>query len=176
MTKKLRNRVILVLFLSLSCMAIAEEGGNIVAIRVEGNVRIAASVILNSLKIKEGDVLSSVLIREDIRRLYQKGDFLDIKVEKEETPAGIVLVFRVKEKYVVAKVAFTGNRALKERKLRKNLSLKEGELFTPAKLKEDRLRLISLYNEAGLANVSVKPQVVMDGEKIEVSITFDIDE
>ena len=178
MTRKLKNRIdiILVICLFLPCVAIAEEGGNIAAIRVEGNVRIAASVILNSLKIKEGDVLSSALIREDIRRLYQRGDFLDIKVEKEETPAGIVLVFRVKEKYVVAKVAFAGNRALKERKLRKNLSLGERELFAPAKLKEDRLRIISLYNEAGFANVSVEPQVSTNEEKMEVSIMFDIDE
>jgi outer membrane protein insertion porin family len=157
-------------------MAIAEEGGNIAAIRVEGNVRTAASVILNSLKTKEGDILSPELIREDIRRLYEKGDFQDIKVEKAKTPAGIVLVFRVKEKYVVAKVVFAGNRALKERKLRKNLLLNEGELFNPAKLKEDRLRIISLYNEAGFANVSVEPQTGMDDEKMEVSVTFDIDE
>lgn len=139
-------------------------------------MRTPASLIVGALKTREGDQLSPEVLQNDIKRLHKKGIFSDIKVEKIEVPKGIELVFHVTEKYSVGKIAFTGNRALRERRLRKNLSLREGELYNPAKLKEDKLRIISLYREAGFAMVSVEAQAKTDEDKREVSVTFSIEE
>lgn len=171
------NIIFILLLLSCAAMVAAAAGNEkIIAIKVKGNVRITVSVILEIIKTSEGEEFSAGLLREDVKRLYETGDFTDIKVEKVQTANGMELIFHITEKYIVSKIIFTGNKALRAKKLKKVLTLSEGNPHTTRKLKEDKERIVSLYREAGFAKVSVDPQVKTDEKARTVSVTFVIEE
>lgn len=148
----------------------------ILSIEVRGNMRVPTSVILSKIKIKEGQELSSELVNEDVKRLWQMGDFTDIKVEKKEKPGGIELIFYLSEKYTISKIEFSGNKAFRDKTLKKQVSLSEGNLLDRKKLKEDEEKIISFYREAGFAKVRATSEIAESEEKREVSISFRIDE
>ena len=174
-----RNKIGLFAFIflsSLPCPLRADDNTAISDVRIEGNVRVPSAVILNTIMTKKGAVYNPAVIRKDIGKLYERGDFSDIKVEKKETAEGIELTFRVTEKYIVGKIVFSGNRAVRSKRLKKDLLLKKGKPYDSWKLKEDKLRIAALYRQMGFAGVQVKPQVDTNEEEKEVSVTFNIEE
>ncbi len=169
-------KISFILLAALFPAVITAEDVRILAVKVEGNMKVAASVILSSIRTKEGEELSSELLREDVRKLYEMGDFTDIKVEKIEKPGGIELIFHVSEKYTISKITFNGNKAFRDKILKKKISLSEGSFFDGKKLKEDKEKIISFYREAGFAKVKVSSEIEEREEEREVLISLEIDE
>ncbi len=155
---------------------ITAQDQKILSVKVRGNVRVPTSIILGKIKTQEGQEFSSQVVQEDVRTLWQMEDFTDIKVEKNEKADGIELIFRVSEKYAISKITFAGNRAFRDKTLKKQLDSSEGNLFDRKKLKEDEEKLISFYREAGFAKIGVSSEIDEKEEKREVSMTFRIDE
>lgn len=174
-----RNKIglwTLVFLSSLPCLLRADDNAVISDVKIKGNVRVPSAVILNTIMTKKGAVYDTAVIRKDIEKLYERGDFSDIKVEKKETAEGVELTFRVTEKYIAGKIAFSGNKIVKGKKLRKGLLLKKGKPYDSWKLKEDKLKIAVLYRQMGFARVQVKPEVDTNEEEKKVSVTFNIEE
>ena len=82
------------LFSASSCHA--EEAGKIVkAIDVRGNKTISSLTILAKVKTQIGQTLSSVVLNEDLKRLYGLGFFTDVRIEQEDFEDGVKVVFLV---------------------------------------------------------------------------------
>lgn len=79
------------------------------------------------------------------------------------------------EQFRVGEVSFRGDPDLSEEEMYKELSLKEGYIFSRSILRDDIYRLTELYSEKGYALIDIAPSTKTDLEKKAVNIVYNID-
>lgn len=125
-------------------------------IRVEGNESIPALAILQKTKSQRGRPLSVAQVREDRRLLFATRWFSSVETEVRKTDQGRVLVFVVRERPIVEKVEFRGNKKIKTKRLAATTGLKVGSPFDRAANMESVHRIKQLYVERGYRFAEVK--------------------
>ncbi|MGH7806525.1 MAG: POTRA domain-containing protein, partial [Thermodesulfobacteriota bacterium] len=144
-------------------------------IDIAGNRRIETELIRINLTSKVGEPLSPEGVREDIKRIYKLGFFEDVSAETEETPAGLVLTYRVKEKPVVVDLRVRGNDEVKSEDILEALDVKEGRIIELEKVQKGVGIIQKLYSEKGFFGTEVDYSIEPKGEGT-VSVTYDIKE
>lgn len=144
-------------------------------IDIAGNRRIETELIRINLTSKVGEPLSPETVREDIKRIYKLGFFEDVSAETEETPAGLVLTYRVKEKPVVVDLRVRGNDEVKSEDVLEALDVKEGRIIELEKVQKGVGIIQKLYSEKGFFGTEVDYSIEPKGEGT-VSVTYDIKE
>lgn len=144
-------------------------------IDIAGNRRIETELIRINLTSKVGESLSPEGVREDIKRIYKLGFFEDVSAETEETPAGLVLTYRVKEKPVVVDLRVRGNDEVKSEDILEALDVKEGRIIELEKVQKGVGIIQKLYSEKGFFGTEVDYSIEPKGEGT-VSVTYDIKE
>ena len=134
------------------------------------------SLIKANIRVKEGDLYSSASVDEDVRNLYKTGYFENIRVNKEETPDGIVLTYVLKGKPRLTDIRFEGNKKFSDGKLRKKLTSKIGEPLSEQKLFLDAQAIKELYQKKGYPRTEVTYVVSSDENTGRGTATFQIKE
>jgi outer membrane protein insertion porin family len=161
-------------------------------IRIVGNNKIDSEDITEQIGLKRGsafhdqNIASSI---EAINKLYEtKGYFFaETKIETEITPDNLVdVTIRIKEdeKVSVEKIRFSGNKAFKDKVLRKQLETKEKTWFSFLDdsgvyqkdiLKLDVFRVEAYYQDHGFIRVSVlDPKIEVNKKEKAIYITIPI--
>ena len=103
----------------------AADRPKIVQILVRGGKTTAPETVGFYLGVKAGDPYDDDLIKRNFSKLWDSGLFEDVTLEKETSPAGVVLVATVVERPTVADLEFRGNKKLTTSQLKDKL--KEGK-------------------------------------------------
>ena len=143
-------------------------------IGVKGNKRINTGAILVKIKSKVGEPVSLKKIRDDIKAIYNMGFFDDIRVDLTDTAAGKELTYIVKEKPRVREIQITGNKALKEDKIKEIITVKPNTILKRGVLQEDVERIKALYGSEGYYLAKVKYTLEPVGD--DVNVVFRIKE
>ncbi len=138
---------------------------------VQGNERIEQGTVLSYLPIQPGDVVDSARIDLALKTLFRTDLFADVRIEMQ---AGSLIV-TVVENPIINQVVFEGNSALKEDKLKDEVSVRPRGIFTRSKVQQDVQRIIELYRRSGRIAASVTPKVVELPQK-RIDLIFEIDE
>jgi outer membrane protein insertion porin family len=146
--------------------------GVIQRVLVQGNERIEAGTILSYLPIQAGDTVDPARIDVALKTLFRTDLFADVKIDLQQNGD---LVVRVVENPIINRVIFEGNSALKEEKLRDEVTIRPRGIFTRAKVQSDVQRLIELYRKSGRIGVTVTPKVVELPQK-RIDLIFEINE
>ncbi len=153
-----------------------EAGGGrmIVDVRVEGNETIPESVVLQKIQSQPHRVVTEKLLREDKRSLLNTRWFFEVRERIDETPDGLVLVFVVKERPIVQRVVFRGNKKIKLKHLEAWTGLKAGSPFDYVANQEAVRRIEQEYRDKGYFFVKV---TLSKGSKPgDREVVFDIEE
>ena len=164
----------------ISCSTLAyADGEKLAEIRIQGNHRIESAAILNVIKIHAGDTLDIDKTDADIRAIYKLGHFQDVKVLKEETDKGTVLVYSVVEKAIVREITFVGNKELATEKLKEALEFRQNSVFSAKDLAKSVAKIKKMYGDEGyyLAEIGTRTKLsppsnlavtltINEGEKI----------
>ncbi|QDU11792.1 Outer membrane protein assembly factor BamA precursor [Gimesia aquarii] len=118
-------------------------------IRVEGNESIPALSILQKTKSQRGRPASRTQVLEDMRLLFATRWFSSVEPVYRKTEQGLVLIFKVKERPIVEKVEFRGNKKIKTKRLEATTGLKVGSPFDVSANQESVHRIKQLYVERG---------------------------
>jgi len=164
--------------ISWSTLACA-EGEKLVEIRIQGNRRIEAAAILNTIKLRAGDSLTDEKTDADIRAIYKLGHFQDVQALKEESDKGVVLVYLVQEKAIVREITFEGNKEIATDKLKEALEFRLNSVFSPKDLAKSVVKIKKLYGDDGYYLADVQTEVkkssssdmkvlfkIVEGEKV----------
>ena len=114
------------------------KGAIIEKVRVEGLKRIEEPAVLAKVSSQPGQLVDSDRVRKDIQAIFAMGFFEDIAVSTREVDAARVeLVISVRERPVIAEVAFEGNEKIKTEDLREVIRLKDWAILDINKVKAD---------------------------------------
>ncbi len=167
-----------VLSLCFSAASYGETAGEkrIAEIKIQGNSAVSTTTILSRLKIKPGDIFEESALNKELKRLYAMGYFADVFVETEERTEGISIKFTVVEKPAVGKIVFRGNNRIKEGKLSKKVSIKEGDMLDFNVLSQDVSEITKHYTEEGYGRIKIDYKIEDDPETGKATVVFVIDE
>jgi outer membrane protein insertion porin family len=118
-------------------------------IEVKGNRRIEKDAIIGVMQTREGDVLSPLRLREDLKAIYKMGYFTDVKFDVSDTPQGRVLTVIVTEKPAIRDIRIEGNKKIKDKKLLEVMDIKKLSVASEAVIKAAVEKALKEYREKG---------------------------
>ena len=148
-----------------------EERAVINRIVVRGAQRIDQTTVMSYLPIQPGDTVDPVTLDVAVRTLSRTGLFADVQLGVQNGD----LVVQIVENPIVNQVVFEGNSAVREDKLREEVTIKPRGIYTRAKIQEDVGAIVELYRLQGRISATVTPKLVQL-EQNRVDVVFEIDE
>src|SRR5215510_5828295 len=128
-----------------------------------GNRKVEDDAIKVNLKTAPGVTLTQEMLREDVRSIWKMGYFEDVQVEVNDTKAGAVVVFVLREKPAIAKIYVAGNDEISLSKINEVLDIKKDQILDLAKLKKNVEKIKDLYVEKGFYMAEVNYEVKRGG-------------
>ncbi len=96
----------------LSCFSVASitwaQANTITSIRVIGNRRIPKETVLARIFSHENEPYDQATVERDFNSLWNTGYFEDVRIEKEDTPKGVILDVYVHEKPTIREINYKG--------------------------------------------------------------------
>lgn len=174
--RKIVVRLLFALFLIFNaCLVFAEEVPMVNSIEVRGLKRIEEAAIKSKITHKTGELLSIDKTTNDIKNIFKMGYFDDVKVELEPFEGGVRLVYQIKEKPIIIKVDFQGNKEIEDSKLKEKLTIAPNSIADTVLIQDNADKLRALYEEKGYWLSKIVP-VVKRLSDYEVALTYQIDE
>ncbi len=127
----------------------------IARIEVKGNRRIEKDAIMGVMQTREGDVIASARLREDLKAIYKMGYFTNVKLDISDTPAGRVLTVLVEEKPAIKEITIQGNRKIKTKKIMEVVDLKPYAVASESAIRENLNKIVKFYSEQGFYEAKV---------------------
>jgi len=142
---------------------------------VEGNQTIESGAILAHVKSQPGRPASERQIKEDLRALYATRWFYSVERRYRMTDDGLVLVFRVIERPVVASITVKGNKTFSTRQILKQISIEEGSPFDVATNKSAAKKIERFYHD-GKSYPEARVTLEKGGDPDDRDVIFAIEE
>jgi len=161
----------------LSASAFAEDakpaGGNKADenIVVEGNKRVEAATVRSYFKASANGRYDEAARDAGLKALIETRLFDKVTVDR----SGEKLIVHVHEAPILGKVAFEGNKRVKDTDLTPAIDSKPRGSLQPAVVQSDVEKIVEAYKHIGRDNVSVKP-VVIDRGNDRVDLVFEVTE
>jgi outer membrane protein insertion porin family len=151
--------------------ASAQEGGRIRSINVLGTQRIEIETVKSYMAIAEGDLYDSDRVNRSLKALFNTGLFQDVAIRRE----GDQLLVRVVENPIINRIAFEGNKRIKEEQLNTEIQLRPRTVYTRSKVQADVKRILELYRRSGRFAATVEPKIIQL-EQNRVDLVYEISE
>lgn len=157
---------------SLTSLLVAPVAAQSVdAITVEGNRRIEAETIRSYFRPASGGHLDQPAIDDALKELVATGLFQDVKINR----VGGRIVVSVIENPVIDRVAFEGNKKVKDEQLSAEVQSKPRGTLSRPTVQSDALRIAEIYRHSGRYDVHVTPEII-ERSNNRVDLVFTIDE
>lgn len=163
--------VVLLGLLAGAMPASAQNAGRIRTITVQGTQRIEVETVKSYMAIAEGDMFDSDRINRSLKALFNTGLFQDVAIRQD----GDQLIVRVVENPIINRLAFEGNKRLKEEQLNSEIQLRPRTVYTRSKVQSDVKRILELYRRSGRFAATVEPKIIQL-EQNRVDLVFEISE
>ncbi|OPY96908.1 outer membrane protein assembly factor BamA [Bradyrhizobium sacchari] len=127
------------------------------SISVEGNRRVEVETIRSYFKPGPGGRLDQGAIDDGLKALIETGLFQDVRINRG--PGGQIVV-SVVENPVIGRIAFEGNKKIKDEQLQAEVQSKARGTFSRAMVQSDTLRIAEIYRRSGRYDVRVTPEII----------------
>src|SRR6202790_2930116 len=126
------------------------------SIQVEGNRRVGLQTIRSYFKPGPGGRLDQAAIDDGLKALIETGLFQDVKINS----AGGRLLVTVVESPVIGRVAFEGNKKVKDEQLSAEIQSKPRGTLSRPMVQSDAQRIADIYRHSGRYDVRVTPEII----------------
>jgi outer membrane protein insertion porin family len=131
-------------------------GQTVSSIQVEGNRRVEVETIRSYFKPGPGGHLGQAQIDDGLKALIETGLFQDVKISQ----AGGRVLVSVIENPVIGRVAFEGNKKVKDEQLSAEVQSKPRGTLSRPMVQSDAQRITEIYRRAGRYDVRVNPEII----------------
>src|SRR6202790_931063 len=126
------------------------------SIQVEGNRRVEVETIRSYFKPGPGGRLDQASIDDGLKALIETGLFQDVRISQ---PGGHLLV-TVIENPVIGRIAFEGNKKVKDEQLTAEIQSKPRGTLSRPMVQSDAQRIADIYRRSGRYDISVNPEII----------------
>jgi outer membrane protein insertion porin family len=126
------------------------------SIQVEGNRRVEVETIRSYFKPGPGGRLDQAAIDDGLKALIETGLFQDVRI----STSGGRLVVTVVENPVIGRVAFEGNKKVKDEQLSAEIQSKPRGTLSRPMVQADAQRIAEIYRRSGRYDVRVNPEII----------------
>ena len=126
------------------------------SIAVEGNRRVEVETIRSYFRPGPGGRLTQAEIDDGLKALIETGLFQDVRINQ----AGGRIVVVVVENPVIGRVAFEGNKKVKDEQLSAEIQSKPRGTLSRPMVQSDAQRIAEIYRRSGRYDVSVNPEII----------------
>jgi outer membrane protein insertion porin family len=141
------------------------------SIEVEGNRRVEVETIRSYFKPGPGGRLDQGSIDDGLKALIETALFQDVKINQ----AGGRLVVTVVENPVIGRIAFEGNKKVKDEQLSAEIQSKPRGTLSRPMVQSDAQRIAEIYRRSGRYDVRVNPEIIVQPNN-RVDLVFTITE
>lgn len=126
------------------------------SISVEGNRRVELDTVRSYFKPGASGRLDQASIDDALKALIETGLFQDVRINR----VGNGLVVSVIENPVINRVAFEGNKKVKDDQLKSEIQSKPRGTFSRPTVQSDVRRIVEIYRHSGRYDVHVTPEFI----------------
>jgi outer membrane protein insertion porin family len=148
--------------------AVAQTATSIV---VEGNRRVESDTIRSYFRVGPGERLDALKVDAGLKALFATGLFADVR----PTFQGSRVIITVVENAVISRVAFEGNKRVKDEQLAQEVQSKPRGALSRPTVQSDVQRIVEIYRRNGRYDVRVTPKII-DRPNNRVDLVFEINE
>jgi outer membrane protein insertion porin family len=172
----MKNRwIILLISLLLIPVAGVASAIQVDQVVIEGNRRVERTYIEGVLTVLAGTSVTVEDIDRNIAAIFKTGRFDDVSAGLVVRDGKQVLVFKVRERPLLRKVVFTGNKEIKTDKLGEMVNAQKIEFYRPGVIRDAKEIIKTAYIQEGYYATEIDADVDIN-ERGEATITFNIDE
>jgi outer membrane protein insertion porin family len=131
-------------------------GQTVSSIEVEGNRRVEVETIRSYFKPGPGGRLDQAGIDDGLKALIETGLFQDVRI----STSGGRLMVTVIENPVIGRIAFEGNKKIKDEQLSAEIQSKPRGTFSRPMVQSDAQRIVEIYRHSGRYDVHVTPEII----------------
>ena len=147
------------------------EASSVNSIVVEGNRRVEAATIRSYFHPGPSGRLDAQAIDDAYKALYATNLFQDVRISQ----GGGHIVVTLVENPVIDRIAFEGNKKVKEDQLKGEIQSKERGTLSRATVQSDVQRIVDVYRRSGRFDVRVDPKII-ECPNSRVDLVFEINE
>src|SRR4030081_93612 len=143
---------------TLAAMLVASPAAaqTVSSIQVEGNRRVELETIRSYFKPGPGGKLGQAQIDDGLKALIETGLFQDVRINQ----AGGRVLVTVVENPVIGRVAFEGNKKVKDEQLSGEIQSKPRGTLSRPMVQSDAQRIAEIYRRSGRYDVRVNPEII----------------
>jgi outer membrane protein insertion porin family len=160
--------------------ATASQPNTVIEIRVIGTRRIPQEAVKARMFSHVGEPYDPLTVERDFNSLWNTGYFEDVRIEKEDTPQGVILDVFVREKPLIRDISYKGLNSITEsdimdRYKKEKVGLSPESQYDPARIAHAVTVIEQMEAEHGHQFATVKPEV-KDIPPATVDLVFNVKE
>src|SRR3954468_24087847 len=128
----------------------------VASIAVEGNRRVEVETIRSYFRPGPGGALGQAQIDDGLKALIETGLFQDVRINQ----VGGRIVVVVVENPVIGRIAFEGNKKVKDEQLSAEIQSKPRGTLSRPMVQSDAQRIAEIYRRSGRYDVRVNPEII----------------
>ena len=140
------------------------------SVKFIGNSRVTTAELLDITQLKAGEYFSRSRVEDAQRRLLATGKFSEVKPDAQVANGKMALLFAVVENPIVKSIVITGNHAIPTSTIMSALTTKPGSVQNYNNLREDRDKILGLYQAEGYTLVNITDMSTDENGILRISI------
>ena len=139
---------------------------------IKGNKIVEEEAIRSKISSKAGQKFRLRSIRQDVRSIFNTGWFYEVEVRKRQRKNKVTLIYQVREKPVLGKIVYKGNKSLSKKDIEEIFPVSVHAFLDHKKLKAGIKSLKKEYEKKGyyLAEISYKIEPTDHAQKVRLII------
>jgi outer membrane protein insertion porin family len=146
-------------------------GKRVTAVSVSGNTSVSDGDIMAVVKLKPGDTLSADKVQQDLRAIYELGNFFDVVSNFTEVPEGVKVVYTVMENPALKDIVIKGNSKVSTAKIKSMLTVNTGKVLNTRALNENARIIETYYHDQGYVLARVSDVAMTPGGVLTITIS-----
>jgi outer membrane protein insertion porin family len=175
-SKCLVTLLITLLLAAVVTPSVRAQTPSVKAIEVQyaGPATVSKERIMANMRTTVGKPYSQQTVEEDIRNLYATGVVNNVRIFGEPSKDGVKVIVVVQTKASISEIVVEGATAISEKRIRREITLKPGDVLNEATLQENRQKIVDLYQNKNFpdAQVAFKSDVNEKDGKARVVFTI----
>ena len=140
------------------------------SVKFIGNSRVTTSELLDITQLKAGEYFSRSRVEDAQRRLLATGKFSEVRPDAQVANGKMALSFAVVENPIVKSIVITGNHTIPTSTIMSALTTKPGSVQNYNNLREDRDKILGLYQAQGYTLVNITDMSTDENGTLRISI------